>query len=99
MEPAPAMTMRGSLLIMGVSSGRSIQVRIYVTGYVTGWRFSSIALHMKSSTDPIQNLAELIACPSVTPQEGGALTAVQSMLEPLGFSVDRPVFSDDGTPD
>ena len=54
---------------------------------------------MKSSTDPIQNLAELIACPSVTPQEGGALTAVQSMLEPLGFSVDRPVFSDDGTPD
>lgn len=54
---------------------------------------------MKSSTDPIQNLAELIACPSVTPVEGGALTAVQSMLEPLGFSVDRPVFSEDGTPD
>jgi len=54
---------------------------------------------MKSSTDPVQNLAQLIACPSVTPAEGGALTALQSMLVPFGFSVERPVFSEDGTPD
>lgn len=54
---------------------------------------------MKSSVDPVQNLARLIACPSVTPLEGGALTAVQSMLAPLGFSIERPIFSDDGTPD
>ncbi|MCO4316917.1 succinyl-diaminopimelate desuccinylase [Phyllobacterium sp. 21LDTY02-6] len=54
---------------------------------------------MISSTDPIQNLAKLIACPSVTPLEGGALQVLQSLLEPLGFSVERPVFSEDGTPD
>ncbi len=54
---------------------------------------------MKSSIDPVQNLAQLIACPSVTPAEAGALTAVQSMLTPLGFAVERPIFSEDGTPD
>jgi succinyl-diaminopimelate desuccinylase len=66
---------------------------------VTGSHFSIIALGMKSSTDPVQNLTKLIACPSVTPVEGGALTALQAMLSPLGFSVERPVFSEDGTPD
>jgi succinyl-diaminopimelate desuccinylase len=54
---------------------------------------------MKSSTDPVQNLAKLIACPSVTPAEGGALSALEAMLSPLGFSVERPVFSEEGTPD
>ncbi|MEK1890624.1 MAG: succinyl-diaminopimelate desuccinylase [Phyllobacterium sp.] len=54
---------------------------------------------MKSATDPVQNLAQLIACPSVTPAEGGALTALESMLAPLGFRVERPVFSENGTPD
>ncbi|MEK1851545.1 MAG: succinyl-diaminopimelate desuccinylase [Phyllobacterium sp.] len=54
---------------------------------------------MKSSTDPVQNLAQLIACPSVTPVEGGALTALEAMLSPLGFCVERPIFSEDGTPD
>lgn len=56
-------------------------------------------LHMTSSTDPVKNLAELIACPSVTPAEGGALTTLEAMLAPLGFSVERPTFSEDGTPD
>ncbi|PSH57397.1 succinyl-diaminopimelate desuccinylase [Phyllobacterium sophorae] len=54
---------------------------------------------MKSSADPVQNLTKLIACPSVTPNEGGALSALEAMLLPLGFSVERPVFSEDGTPD
>ncbi|MRG54166.1 succinyl-diaminopimelate desuccinylase [Phyllobacterium sp. SYP-B3895] len=54
---------------------------------------------MKSATDPVQNLAQLITCPSVTPAEAGALTALESMLAPLGFSVERPVFSEEGTPD
>ncbi|UXN61404.1 succinyl-diaminopimelate desuccinylase [Phyllobacterium zundukense] len=54
---------------------------------------------MKSSTDPIQNLGKLIACRSITPLEGGALTVVQSMLAPMGFEVERPVFSEDDTPD
>jgi len=49
--------------------------------------------------DPVANLSALIRCPSVTPEEGGALSVLQAMLEPMGFAVDRPVFSDDGTPD
>jgi len=49
--------------------------------------------------DPAENLAALIRCPSVTPAEGGALTALDAMLKPLGFAVERPVFSEDGTPD
>jgi len=54
---------------------------------------------MKPPVDPAENLATLIRCPSVTPAEGGALAALQAMLAPLGFSVERPVFSEDGTPD
>ena len=54
---------------------------------------------MSLPTDPIENLAALIRCPSVTPAEGGALAALAAMLEPLGFSIDRPVFTEDGTPD
>lgn len=49
--------------------------------------------------DPAENLATLIRCPSVTPAEGGALSALEAMLAPLGFSVERPVFSEAGTPD
>ncbi|MDQ6435728.1 succinyl-diaminopimelate desuccinylase [Mesorhizobium sp. LHD-90] len=54
---------------------------------------------MTLPTDPAQNLAQLIRCPSVTPAEGGALSALAAMLAPMGFSVDRPTFSEDGTPD
>ena len=54
---------------------------------------------MTLPTDPAENLAALIRCPSVTPAEGGALSALAAMLEPLGFTVERPVFSEEGTPD
>jgi succinyl-diaminopimelate desuccinylase len=54
---------------------------------------------MTLPVDPAENLAALIRCPSVTPAEGGALAALQAMLVPLGFAVERPVFSEDGTPD
>ncbi len=54
---------------------------------------------MTLPTNPAENLATLIRCPSVTPAEGGALDALQAMLKPLGFAVERPVFSEDGTPD
>jgi succinyl-diaminopimelate desuccinylase len=50
-------------------------------------------------SDPTQTLAALIRCPSVTPEEGGALTALGHMLSELGFSNDRVTFSDEGTPD
>ncbi|MGA0533210.1 succinyl-diaminopimelate desuccinylase [Hansschlegelia sp. KR7-227] len=49
--------------------------------------------------DPIAVAQALIACESVTPAEGGALALLESLLEPLGFSVERPVFSAEGTPD
>lgn len=66
---------------------------------MTGTALSTIAFTMKLPTDPIDNLAALICCASVTPVEGGALTALQAMLSPMGFTSDRPVFSDDDTPD
>jgi succinyl-diaminopimelate desuccinylase len=50
-------------------------------------------------TDPAENLAALIRCPSVTPAEGGALSMLEALLKPLGFKVERPVFSEEGTPD
>ncbi|MER9667495.1 succinyl-diaminopimelate desuccinylase [Mesorhizobium sp. M0203] len=54
---------------------------------------------MTLPTDPTRNLAALIRCASVTPAEGGALSALEEMLKPLGFAVERPVFSESGTPD
>ncbi|TWD55545.1 succinyldiaminopimelate desuccinylase [Agrobacterium vitis] len=51
------------------------------------------------ASDPVENLQTLIRCPSVTPAEGGALTALAAMLEPLGFQVSRMVAREDGTPD
>ena len=41
----------------------------------------------------------LIRCPSVTPKEGGALTLLQSILEPAGFACHRMTFTEAGTPD
>ena len=49
----------------------------------------------KSATDILQ---DLIKCPSVTPDEGGALTALQAVLEPAGFEIARPSFADVDTP-
>jgi succinyl-diaminopimelate desuccinylase len=42
---------------------------------------------------------DLIRCPSVTPKEGGALSALEALLKDAGFRVDRVVFQDDDTPD
>jgi succinyl-diaminopimelate desuccinylase len=36
---------------------------------------------------------DLVACPSVTPAEGGALALIEGWLAPYGFTVHRPVFS------
>ncbi len=54
---------------------------------------------MHLPVDPVENLQTLLRCPSVTPSEGGALSALEAMLQPMGFAVERPVFSEDGTPD
>ncbi|TWF53117.1 succinyl-diaminopimelate desuccinylase [Neorhizobium alkalisoli] len=52
-----------------------------------------------SVSDPVENLKTLIRCPSVTPAEGGALSALEAMLSPLGFRVERMVATEPGMPD
>jgi len=49
--------------------------------------------------DPVALTQDLIRCPSVTPDEGGALDMLQAVLEGLGFTCHRLPFSDTGTPD
>lgn len=49
--------------------------------------------------DPIQLAQALIRCRSITPEEGGALSLLQSALEPLGFVCHRMTFSEPSTPD
>ena len=48
---------------------------------------------------PLEIAQDLIRCPSVTPEEGGALDYLQGMLEAAGFTCERLVFSDENTPD
>lgn len=51
------------------------------------------------ASDPVRLLQDLIRCPSVTPAEGGALSYLEGVLTEAGFTVERPVFSEAGTPD
>src|SRR5690606_36534454 len=54
---------------------------------------------MTLPTDPIANLVKLVRCPSVTPTEGGALSALETMLAPLGVVPERPIFEAANEPD
>jgi succinyl-diaminopimelate desuccinylase len=49
--------------------------------------------------DPAAILQALIRCPSVTPQEGGALHYLAALLGEAGFTTEIVRFSEDGTPD
>lgn len=49
--------------------------------------------------DPVAMLQQLIRCPSVTPKEAGALSAVEGWLSEAGFQCERLVFKDKDTPD
>jgi len=51
------------------------------------------------SADPVALTRALVHCPSVTPEEGGALAALEAVLRPAGFTVERMTFSEPGTPD
>ncbi|SDW31953.1 succinyl-diaminopimelate desuccinylase [Roseicitreum antarcticum] len=44
---------------------------------------------MPDPTDPVALTADLIRCPSVTPEEGGALVLLQRVLEGAGFTCTR----------
>ncbi|PVE22441.1 succinyl-diaminopimelate desuccinylase [Microvirga sp. KLBC 81] len=50
-------------------------------------------------TSPLSLAQSLLRCPSVTPEEGGALSFIERVLKEAGFEVHRPVFSEPGTPD
>jgi succinyl-diaminopimelate desuccinylase len=39
--------------------------------------------------DPVALTADLIRCPSVTPEEGGAIALLERLLQPLGFACTR----------
>ncbi|MHA6298648.1 succinyl-diaminopimelate desuccinylase [Devosia sp. CAU 1758] len=47
--------------------------------------------------DPADLLSRLIACPSVTPQEAGALDLLETELSTMGFAVTRLRFEGDGS--
>lgn len=49
--------------------------------------------------DSLDLARRLIRCPSVTPEEAGALDLLQEALEGLGFRCRRLVFAEAGTPD
>ncbi|MBA5724553.1 succinyl-diaminopimelate desuccinylase [Candidatus Liberibacter sp.] len=51
------------------------------------------------SSDPLENLVQLIKCPSVTPQNGGALSVLTNILKPLGFTIEKQIAQQDGTAD
>ncbi len=47
--------------------------------------------------NPVTLAQSLIRCPSVTPEEGGALTLLEEVLKPLGFTCHRLRFEEAGT--
>ncbi len=49
--------------------------------------------------DPAANLLRLLRCPSVTRTRAARSRKLSALQEPLGFSIERPVFAQDGTPD
>lgn len=49
--------------------------------------------------DPIEIARSLLQCPSITPNEGGALDYLGTLLKKAGFEVHRITFSDENTPD
>jgi len=51
------------------------------------------------SRDPVALTQALIRCPSVTPEEGGALTLLEGILRPAGFTCHRLMMTEPGTPD
>src|SRR5690606_20045955 len=56
-----------------------------------------ITVTILSSDDPVRLLSRLIACPSVTPEEAGALDLLETELTALGFAVTRLRFEGDGS--
>ncbi len=54
---------------------------------------------MSSPADPVAIAQSLLRCPSVTPEEGGALAYLEKTLQGAGFTVHRMTFSEPGAAD
>ncbi len=54
---------------------------------------------MSAAINELELAQALIRCPSVTPEDGGALAALEAALSPLGFECRRLPFSEPGTAD
>ncbi|EJF91018.1 succinyl-diaminopimelate desuccinylase [Bartonella tamiae] len=54
---------------------------------------------MDSLKDPVFLIRTLIQCASVTPNEAGVLSTLETFLHKLNFDVKRPTFQDTNTPD
>ncbi len=52
-----------------------------------------------TTPDAFEIARDLIRCPSVTPEDGGALGYIQKLLDGAGFETHRVRFSQDGYPD
>jgi succinyl-diaminopimelate desuccinylase len=52
-----------------------------------------------AAPDPVEILQDLIRCRSITPDDGGALAYLETLLSPLGFRAHRLTFSEPGMPD
>jgi len=48
------------------------------------------------TADPVAIARELVRCRSITPEEGGALSYLHTVLEAAGFVVHRPIFTESG---
>ena len=62
-------------------------------------RKSKRVMSLPDTKDPVAGAQALIRCPSVTPEEGGALALLEQLLAPRGFDCHRMTFSAPGTPD
>jgi succinyl-diaminopimelate desuccinylase len=51
------------------------------------------------ATDPVALTRALVRCPSITPEEGGALALLGRVLAAASFTVEGPVFSEPGYSD
>ena len=61
---------------------------------------ASTKFRMSPRSETARQLArDLIRCPSVTPQDGGALGVLEERLKSAGFTTHRLRFSEAGTPD
>ncbi len=58
---------------------------------------TDVSLSSDYPLDPVAFAADLIRCPSVTPEDAGALDCLQKVLESLGFACTRLPFREENT--